>query len=145
MTLALNGSCHCGSVRAALMPSIKPEGLPLRACQCGFCRRHGARTTSDPKGSLHLTAAPGGFQRYRFGRRAVDALICRECGVYVGSFLSADGALIGTLNVAGLQLEGFEGREPIPIDYTDETDAERLARRKAKWTPTVLVEASPSA
>ena len=117
----------------------------MRACQCGFCRRHGARTTSDPDGSLHLTAVPGGFQRYRFGRRAVDALICRECGVYVGSFLEAEGRLIGTVNVAGLLLEGFEGREPVPVDYTDETDAVRLARRKAKWTPTVLVQASPSA
>ena len=29
--------------------------------------------------------------------------------------------------------------------YDDETDEQRLARRKARWTPTVLVEAQPSA
>ncbi|CAN7143791.1 MULTISPECIES: hypothetical protein [Caulobacter] len=31
------------------------------------------------------------------------------------------------------------------MDYHDETDEQRLARRKAKWTPTVLVEAVPNA
>ena len=141
----LNGSCHCGAIRVAFMPSKTPAELPLRACQCGFCRRHGARTTSDPAGSLHLTAAPGGLGRYRFGRRQVDAVMCRECGVYVGSFLTSDDRVWGTLNVIGTALEGFAGRTGEPIDYDDETDAERLARRKAKWTPTVIVEATPSA
>lgn len=143
--LCLNGSCHCGAVRAAFMPAMAGADLPLRACQCGFCRRHGARTTSDPNGSLHLSAAPGALSRYRFGRRAVDALMCRECGVYVGSFLTLDDHMVGTLNAAGMDLEGFEGREPEPHIFTNETDAERLARRKAKWTPTILVEAMPSA
>jgi hypothetical protein len=141
----LNGSCHCGSIRVAFMPSKSPPELPLRACQCAFCRRHGARTTSDPAGSLHLTAAPGGLGRYRFGRRQVDAVMCRECGVYVGSFLTSDDRVWGTLNVIGTDLEGFAGRTGEPIDYEDESDAERLARRKAKWTPTVIVEATPSA
>lgn len=144
--LALNGSCHCGAVRAAFMPSIGLEALPLRACQCGFCRRHGARTTSDPGGSLHLTAAPGGLARYRFGRRAVEALLCRDCGVYAASVLLLDeGHMVGTLNVAGMDIEGFAAHEPVPHLFANETDAERLARRKANWTPTVLVEAMPSA
>ena len=141
----LNGSCHCGAIRVAFMPSKTPAELPLRACQCGFCRRHGARTTSDPAGSLHLTAAPGGLGRYRFGRRQVDAVMCRECGAYVGSFLTSDDRVWGTLNVIGTDLVGFAGRTGEPINYEDETDAERLARRKAKWTPTVIVEATPSA
>lgn len=144
-TSGLNGSCHCGAVRAAFMPS-KPAGdLRLRACQCGFCRRHGARTTSDPAGSVHITVTPGALRRYRFGRRQVDAFLCGECGVYVGSFLTTEGRLIGTLNIAGVDLEGFSGRTAEPVAYDDETDAQRLARRKAKWTPAVLVEASPSA
>lgn len=144
-TNGLNGSCHCGAVRVALMASKPAADLPLRACQCGFCRRHGARTTSDPHSSLYITATPGALRRYRFGRRQVDAFLCRECGVYIGSFLTDGGRLIGTLNVAGVDLEGFAGRAAEPAIYDDETDAERLARRKAKWTPAVLVEASPSA
>jgi hypothetical protein len=127
------------------MPSLTPAELPLRACQCGFCRRHGARTTSDPNGSLHLTVAPGDIGRYRFGRRAVEALLCRECGCYIGSFLTLEDRVIGTLNVAGADLEGFAGRVAEPVSYEAENDAQRLARRKAKWTPTILVEATPSA
>lgn len=141
----LNGSCHCGSVRVAFMPSLSPEDLAVRACQCGFCRRHGARTVSDPNGSVHLTAAPGAYRRYRFGRRAVDALLCRECGIYLGSFIEVETGLIGTINVAGVDLEGLAGRAAESISYDDETDEERLARRKARWTPAILVQASPSA
>ncbi|CAN5290160.1 hypothetical protein BH11PSE2_BH11PSE2_01890 [soil metagenome] len=145
MTHPLNGACHCGSIRVAFMPSMSAADLPLRACQCGFCRRHGARTTSDPASSLHITAVPGSLGRYRFGRRQVDALMCRECGVYVGSLLSVGNHLLATLNVAGSDLDAFAGRTAEPISYDHETDAEKLARRKARLTPTVLVEASPSA
>ncbi|HET9161425.1 MAG TPA: aldehyde-activating protein [Caulobacteraceae bacterium] len=143
--LTLNGSCHCGAVRVAFMPSMDAAELPLRACQCGFCRRHGARTTSDAGSSLHVTVAPGDIGRYRFGRRAVDAMLCRECGCYIGSFLTLDGQVIGTLNVAGTDLDGFGGRGPEPVSYDAETDEAKLARRKARWTPTILVEATPSA
>jgi hypothetical protein len=143
--LALNGSCHCGAIRVAFMPSVAPAELPLRACQCGFCRRHGTRTTSDAKGSLHIIAAPGDIGRYRFGRRAVEAVLCRECGCYIGSFLTLKEGVIGTLNVTGTDLEGFAGRTAEPISYDGETDEQRLARRKPKWTPTILVEATPSA
>jgi hypothetical protein len=53
--------------------------------------------------------------------------------------------MLATLNVAGVALDGFSNRAGEPVAYDDETDEDRLARRKARWTPTVLVEASPSA
>ena len=45
-------------------------GKPLasRACQCGFCRRHAARSVSDPGGSAILTVSVDPI-RYRFGAR----------------------------------------------------------------------------
>ncbi|MES2343913.1 MAG: aldehyde-activating protein [Pseudomonadota bacterium] len=142
----LAGHCHCGAIRVEFEPGRPLAELPLRACQCGFCRRHGAATTSDPTSRLHIEATPGALNRYRFGRRQVDALLCGECGVYVASLLAADdGLAVATLNVAGVALAGFEGRTPDPISYDDETDAAKLARRQARWTPTVLVETSPSA
>ncbi|HEY0646682.1 aldehyde-activating protein [Phenylobacterium sp.] len=145
MTQVLTGHCHCGAIRVELAPGRPVAELPVRACQCGFCRRHGARTTSDPMSRLNIEAAPGSLNRYRFGRRAVDALLCEECGVYVASMLEADGALLATLNVAGVDLDGFEDRTAEPVTYDDESDEERLARRKARWTPAVLVETLPSA
>lgn len=143
--LQLAGRCHCGAIHVILEPGRPTAELPLRACQCGFCRRHGAATTSDPECRLHIEAAPGSLNRYRFGRRAVDALLCQECGVYVASTLEADGRQFATLNIAGVALAGFEDRIPEIAIYDDETDEQRLARRMARWTPTVLVEAQPSA
>jgi hypothetical protein len=145
MTHQLAGHCHCGAIRVILEPNRPLEELALRACRCGFCRRHGAATTSDPRSFLHIEAAPGSVNHYRFGRRAADVILCEECGVYVASTLELpDGGRLATLNVAGVQLRGFEGRMAEPVSYEDETDEQRLARRQARWTPTVLVEAQPS-
>ena len=140
----LAGHCHCGGIRVILEPGKAVAELAYRACQCGFCRRHGAATTSDPASLLHIEAAPGAVNHYRFGRRVTDVLICDECGVYVASMVEADGRRVATLNVAGVALEGFEGRTPEPVDYEDESDEARLARRLARWTPTTFVEAQPS-
>ena len=145
MSRSLAGHCHCGAIRVELEPGRPTTELPLRACQCGFCRRHGAATTSDPGSRLHIEASPGAINWYRFGRRVSDVLLCSECGVYVASTIEADGERLSTLNVAGVALPGFEGRMAEPSVYDDETDEQRLARRKARWTPTVLVEAIPSA
>jgi len=143
--LQLSGHCHCGSIHVILEPGRPIADLPLRACQCDFCRRHGAATTSHPASRLHIEAAPGSLNRYRFGRRVVDALLCDECGVYVASTIEAEGQRFATLNIAGVALAGFENRIPEIADYSDETDEQRLVRRMARWTPTVLVEAQPSA
>ena len=145
MTQPLAGHCHCGAIHVILEPGRPVGELALRACQCGFCRRHGAATTSDPASRLHIEAAPGSINWYQFGRRQAEVLLCAECGVYVASTLEVAEQRLSTLNVAGVALPGFEGRTPEPALYDDESDEDRLARRKARWTPTVLVESSPSA
>ena len=145
MTATLTGHCHCGAIRVELDPGRPVAELALRACQCGFCRRHGARTTSDPVSRLHIEATPGALTRYRFGRRTTEALICDECGVYVASMIEVEGRSFATLNVTGVDLAAFAGRVAEPSHYDDETDEVRLARRLARWTPTVLVETNPSA
>jgi hypothetical protein len=141
----LAGRCHCGAIRIALQTPTAVRDLPLRACQCSFCLRHGALTTSDPQGHLHIEAAPGSAARYQFGQKQSDFLICAECGVYVGATVTTDTGLLAVLNVRGVDLRGFEGRAAEPMTYDDETPGERLARRKARWTPAVFVETQPSA
>ena len=51
----LTGRCHCGNLELSLETSVRPEELSLRADTCSFCRRHGARTTSDPSGHVAIT------------------------------------------------------------------------------------------
>jgi hypothetical protein len=142
----LTGQCHCGAIRVLLDPGRPVAELPLRACGCGFCRRHGAATTSDPAAHLHVEAAPGALGRYQFASRSTDFLFCAECGVYVAAVMPTETGLIGVLNVRGVDLPGFEGRVPDPVTHpANETADARLARRKARWMPAVVVEAQPNA
>jgi hypothetical protein len=95
----LRGGCHCGNISVEFETALDPATLPLRACQCSFCRKHGARTTSDPKGRLSVSAREGGLLRYRFALGITDFVVCRACGVYVAATMQAATGVLGTLNV----------------------------------------------
>ncbi len=137
----LTGRCHCGNLEVALESSLRPEELPLRADTCSFCRRHGARTTSGPDGRLRITIHhPGELLRYRFGLRTADFLICRRCGIYVAAVISEGGSTWATLNANALDAVDTLAQVATPVTYDGESVAERSARRRERWTPTVIVE-----
>ncbi len=133
---AHSASCHCAAIRI----EFETAGpLAPRACQCRFCRRHGARMVSDPEGRARLTLGPE-THRYRFGTHTTDYLICARCGCYVAAIAEIDGALYATLN-----LNAFDAPRPElgaePVSYEGETAAEKAQRRRRRWTPALLVEA----
>ena len=144
MTHQLAGHCHCGAIRVILETERMAADLPLRACQCSFCRTRGALTTADPAGHLFVEAAPGSLNRYRFGLMVTDFLLCAECGTYVAATMEIDGAPMAVLNVLGVDLPGFEGREADPMIYDDEDPEQRAARRRDRWMPVTVVEVQPS-
>lgn len=125
-----SGRCHCGALRFAFETEAP---LAPRACQCGFCRRHGARTVSDPAGSAVLSLGPEAI-RYRFGSATTDFLICGRCGVYVGAAAEIGGAHFVTLN-----LNAFDDPRPelvtTQVTYDGEDADTKAARRRARWTP----------
>src|SRR5688572_18730319 len=57
------GGCHCGNLRYTLTTALAVTQLPLRACQCSFCRHHGALSTSDPGGTLRFDLGDAGLLR----------------------------------------------------------------------------------
>ncbi len=128
------GQCHCGAIRVRF-ETAKP--LAPRACLCGFCRKHGARTVTDPHGSATL-ALGGAVLRYRFATKSSDYLICARCGVYVGALAEIDGASYATLN-----LNAFDDPRPdleaAPVSYDGEDADAKADRRRARWTPARLV------
>ena len=140
MTRRLHGQCHCGAVRVMMEASTTPDKLQVRACQCGFCRRHGGLTVSDPDGYLSIEASAGAIRRYRFGQMQSDYLFCNGCGAYVGAITETDIGTIGIVNVRGVDMADFQGREPDPMNYEGENVEERLTRRKARWTPAEFIE-----
>ena len=132
------GSCHCGAIRGALTAGKPAAELQVRACQCGFCTRHGAMTVSDPAGRATFEIEPAALTRYQFGTRSGTSLLCGRCGMYAGAILEDDGKVWSILNVRGLAIPEFKGREAEPVVYEGETPEARIARRKAKWTPTEI-------
>jgi hypothetical protein len=127
-----NGACHCGAVTASFRTSL--TSVPVRACQCGFCRRHGSKTVTDTDGFVDI-ASDGPLRRYRFGLMTADYLMCASCGTYVASEIETDGIMRVTLNAAGLQMQPWADQVAEPADYSTETLHERLDRRRARWTP----------
>jgi hypothetical protein len=145
MTHALVGHCHCRSINVTFEPSAPLGDLWVRACQCSFCRRHGAMTTSDPAGRLSIFAREEDLIRYQFGTGTADFLLCATCGVFVAAVMRGPAGELGTLNVAGTRMEHLFDRSPEPVSFEGESADQRRTRRAGKWTPTVIVEATPSA
>ena len=138
--MLIRGRCHCGYIALEFETALPPAGLPLRADQCSFCRRHGARTTSDPNGHVRIGVhAPDRLIRYRFGLKITDFFVCGRCGIYVAAVMTDGDATLATLNVKAFEAPDAFARAAEPVTYDGETEAERRARRRAHWTPAVVV------
>jgi hypothetical protein len=133
------GSCHCGAIRGTLRATKPAAKLQLRSCQCSFCARHGTMTVSDPAGRATFEIERAALSAYQFGTRTGTSLICNRCGMYAGVIVGDGGKVWSVLNVRGLAIPEFKGREAEPVVYDGETPEARIARRKSKWTPTEIV------
>ncbi len=132
---AFEGRCHCGAIGFIFRTSQPPARWAVRACQCSFCRGHGARTIADPEGSVtfQITEASN-LRRYRFGTRSSDFLICGNCGVYVAALLTSSNGQFATLNINTIRAP-LEVSEAVPVSYEGESGEQRQSRREQRWTP----------
>ena len=133
------GGCHCGNLRLEMRLTQSPERVRLRACGCSFCRRHGTKAVADPNGRLSISAPPNGLNRYRFGLRTADYLICRTCGAYVAAVISGNDEERATLNVTATRISELADRPAEQFDYDRESVEGRRARRLTSWTPSRIV------
>lgn len=128
-----SGSCHCGALTIAFH-SAKP--LAPRACDCSFCRKHAARSVSDPDGRAVIRFGPGREPaRYRFGIRTAEFLICPVCGVYAAAVIDVEGRLYSVLNLNTFD-DPHVDVEAVPMSYEGESVTDRTERRRRVWTPT---------
>ena len=139
MSLSFHGQCHCGNLELAFETNFKPEQLPVRACACSFCRSHGARTTSDPNGSVKITVHDSNLLiRYQFGLKTADFLVCKRCGIYLAAVMKTSDRAFATVNINTFDsLKNFR-QEPTTISYDGETEAQRRVRREKSWTPAAI-------
>ena len=140
------GRCHCGALGFSFSTAIPPAEWSVRACQCDFCRAHGALSTSDPHGQIEFRASsPEHLTSYRFGLRTADFLICTGCGVYVGALTEIGGRAFGIINVRALHPMPAALPEPRAMTYDGETTGERAERRAERWSPALDATTSGSA
>jgi hypothetical protein len=134
-TRTFEGRCHCGSTGFSFRTAQTPDTWPVRACQCRFCRCHGACTTSDPGGSVIFQIAnPATLLRYRFGSRTAEFLVCRNCGTYVAAVVTSPRGHFATLNVNAIA-DIAELPQAEPVSYEGESAEQKLERRERRWTP----------
>ena len=101
------------------------------------------RAVSDPAGSAAITVIdPSNLNRYRFGHKTTDFLICSNCGTFVAAVMMVGDQLRSVVNVRGVALTDLLANEPVAMDFEQETEAGRIARREQNWTPTTLTIAS---
>ena len=133
MSRCYAGGCHCGRITVELASAKSPAELGTRTDTCTFCAKHGSLYTSDPAGELHVTLhEPERVQRYRFGSKTADFLICMDCGVFVAACMDA----VAVLNINVLAERAEFLANPVRVaDLDGETLEDRLARRRRNWTP----------
>ncbi len=136
----LAGRCHCGKLEVEFDTEMSVDELPLRADQCSFCRKHGARTTSDPNGVVRILVRRSKPLRYRFGLETADFLVCEVCGIYMAAVISIGNSSYATLNINVLDSAPEFTQDALPVSYESENASQRIERRAKNWTPAVIEE-----
>jgi hypothetical protein len=135
---AYPGSCHCGEIGFRYHTAQPPGEWSIRACQCSFCRAHGALSTSDPAGKIEFRGSgTGALSRYRFGLHVTEFLLCRKCGVYIGAVMEAPNGVFGIINVNALRPQPTTIAGTMPMEYGSESAEQRMSRREKRWSPVV--------
>lgn len=136
------GGCHCGNIAVTFETNKAATDFTPRACDCSFCRKHSTRALSDPGGHIHLNVQRGDdLNRYQFGTKATEFLICRSCGVYVSAYMPDGEAAFANVLASVLDDHGRFGSGEL-TDYGNEDEASKRARRRQNWTPATLTVAS---
>jgi hypothetical protein len=138
------GACHCRNIEIHLESDKTARELGLRTDSCAFCNKHHALYTSDPDGAVRITIREADLvTRYRFGTRTADFLLCKTCGVFVAAYMPESALAVINVNALDARAE-FLANELKVADFDAETLEQRLARRKARWTPVRSFDVTPA-
>jgi hypothetical protein len=135
----LNGGCHCGNILVEMELAHAPGAYSPRACDCDFCRKHGASYVSDAQGSLRIRIKDERDSgKYHQGSGLADCLLCRNCGVLVGAFYQSDGRLYAAVNVKVVADRADFAAEQ-PVSPKKLSDSEKVERWQHIWFSNVSV------
>lgn len=129
----VTGGCYCGNIRVELGLPREPGEYRPRACDCGFCRKHGAAYLTDPQGWLRIRVEdPARSGSYRQGNELAEMLLCTRCGVLVGALYRSAGQVYATVNVKVIEGAPEFGLEE-PVSPKRLSAQEKAARWQKLW------------
>ena len=138
-TTLFHGSCHCGRLNLEFSTRLHATDLRPRACDCSFCRKHGAAYISDPRGALSIRGIDAdGRREYRQGSENARFQLCAYCGVLVAVVFEHEGRLYGAANARCLDGDPEFG-ESVPASPQRLSPEEKIARWLQAWVPNVTV------
>ena len=135
----LDGACHCGKVRLQFRTALANSDLTPRACDCSFCRKHGAAWISDPAGSLRIHAAKRSLRNYTQGSNTARFLLCDACGVLVAVVTGPENEMLGAVNAGCLEGE-IALNAPVTVSPQKLDRDAKVARWGAVWIRDVRIE-----
>jgi [ribosomal protein S5]-alanine N-acetyltransferase len=139
----LKGGCYCGNIRLTVLLSQEPSSYHPRACDCDFCRKHGAAYVSDPQGELRIQINDESqVSRFRQGSSTAEMLLCRLCGVLVGALYREADRLFGTLNAQALECRAAFAPEQSVSPRLLPAD-QKVLRWRDLWFQDVTVTGAP--
>ena len=101
MNAPLHGGCHCGRIALEMTLSKPVSAFTPRACDCSFCRKHGAAWLSDARGALRVRFR-GDPVVYRQGSAQAEFIACAHCAVLVMVRYEHEGHVHAAVNVRAL-------------------------------------------
>jgi hypothetical protein len=107
--------------------------LIARVCGCDYCTMKGAEYVSDPDSLVKFKINnPANYQIETQGTLTAEFHVCKKCGLVLVTSKIGDG-LYSVLNAKTLGFSGYK-IDPEVKDYSGETLAVRLSRRKTNWS-----------
>lgn len=137
----VKGGCHCGNIRLEAQLTRAPETYSPRACDCDFCRKHGASYLSDPDGALQIHVRDMDLLgKYRQGSGIADCLFCKCCGVLIGVTHRINGQLCGAINTQAVE-DGTIFGEKKPVSPKELSASAKTERWNGVWFSNVTLTA----
>jgi len=137
--VTLRGSCHCGHLGVEFSTDRETASFNPRACDCAFCRKHGAAYVSDPAGTLSITERNARTLReYRQGSNTARFLMCGQCGVLVAVVFDHESRVYGAVNASCLDAAPDLG-PPVSASPQLLDPDQKVSRWLQLWVPDVAL------
>ncbi len=133
------GGCDCGNISVNMELTVDPASYQPRACDCSFCRKHGAAYVTDANGKVAFSVKhKSELGKHRNGSELADFLICKRCGVLIGGLYQDGPERYATINVNALDdNEGFA--QPVPVSPKTLSPEQKTSRWRELWFSDVTI------